>query len=426
MTELRPYQLEAVERAMAYSGFGLFMEQRTGKTKVALEITRRRQPARCLIVCPELAIDLVWKPETATYPGLEGIEFRIVTFAYACRNRKKLIRWAADMVICDEAHMIKNQHTSQSRAIRAIGRRADYRLALSGTPISEGLKYAWAQFDFMDSKVFGKWSQFKSRYLIYGGFMGKKVVGYKNQGEFKRRFHDRTFRVLLDEVQDEPTKVLPRVLRFPLTDSALAYQTLNDRYVASLTSGERIPVPLAISRAQKLQQIASGFIRDADGNEVHTGYEKLERLGVLLLRYQPEPIVVFARFLRNIQQIVRLCCELGIEVQTIQGGSRFDRFERGVVVVQIQKGLAIDLSIAKHAVFYTWNHSHAQHEQAKFRVRHFGAKEVRYTYLVAKDTVDEDLYLSSIGKGKFSTMVLDRWRKRNGSQEKSNEGFRRV
>lgn len=416
---LRPHQEEAVAQAMEFNGFCLFMEQRTGKTRVALEVIRRRQPRRCIIICPELAIRLVWEPEIAAYPGLEGIEFKIITFSHATRNRKRLIRWAADMAVCDEAHMIKNQHTAQSRAVRAVGRRARYRLALGGTPISEGIEYAWAQFDFVDSSVFGKWKHFKNRYLRYGGFMGKKIVGYQNQSEFRRKFHSRVFRVLLDEVQDRPTKVKPRVVRFPLTTGATAYATLEKKFIAEVSTGSKIPVPLAISRAQKFQQIAAGFILDADGSEHHTGDEKLERLGVLLLRYQPERLVVFVRFRRDIRRILRLCTLLGITAQAIAGKTHFTTFDAQVVVVQIQKGLAIDLSAAKHAVFYTWNHSHAQHEQAKFRVRYFGAREVQYTYLIAEGTVDEELYGSAIGKGKFSTLILDKYRRlRDGGQEK--------
>lgn len=419
--ELRSYQREAIERALQTSGFGLFMEQRTGKTLTALEIVRHRAPSKCLIVCPELAIDLVWRPAIAEHPGLDGIEFRIITFAHAWRNRKRLTRWKADFVICDEAHMIKNQHSSQSRAVRAFGRRARYRLALGGTPISEGIQHAWAQFDFIDPRVFGKWKHFKSKYLRYGGFMGKKVVGYQNQGEFRRIFHQYMFRILLDEAQGEKTHVRPWIVRFPLRTSETAYRSLEDKFIAELPHGRKIPVAMAITRTMKLQQLAAGFILDADGTEHWVGDEKLERLGVLLLRYHPDPIVVFARFIRDMRRIRRLCEGLGLPVQVIAGKTTFEKFEAGVVVVQIQKGLAIDLSASKHAVFYTWNHSHAQHAQAQFRVRYFGAKEVQYTYLIAKDTVDEELYLSAVGKGKFSELILDIPRRRkNGRQEKSS------
>lgn len=57
--------------------------------------------------------------------------------------RKYLLEPGADLVVCDEGHMIKNQKSATSLAVNKIGSRR--RIVLTGTPIQNNLKECkWA------------------------------------------------------------------------------------------------------------------------------------------------------------------------------------------------------------------------------------------------------------------------------------------
>lgn len=59
--------------------------------------------------------------------------------------RKYLLEPGADLVVCDEGHMIKNQKSATSLAVNKIGSRR--RIVLTGTPIQNNLKECkWALF----------------------------------------------------------------------------------------------------------------------------------------------------------------------------------------------------------------------------------------------------------------------------------------
>lgn len=422
---LRPYQNEAVEQAMRHDGYCLFLEQRTGKTPTALEIIARRNPGRLLIICPKIAIDNVWLKEIRARWGFKPpFELRIIPISSAFSFRGRMKRWKPDMMIVDEGHLIANHQSKQSRAVRTISRHVKIRLLLGGTPIAEGIHKAWAQFDYIDRSIFGKWSDFQNRYLIYGGFGGYRIKGTKRLPEFQRKFHSRVYRITLDEAQGKKTNTPTRRIRFELEESAETYRQMEKEFIAFLNTGT-IPVPLAISRIMKLQQIAAGFIIDEFKTEHRVGDEKLRRLGVYILRHADRPTVVFVRFLRDLRRIAALARRLGIPTTEVSASHTFHGFTSGVAIVQVQSGVAIDLSAAKDAIFYTWHYSQAQHDQAKFRIRYFGADEVRYSYLIAKGTVDEELYLSATSKEKFSRLILDKYRrKKNGGQEKNPQSAR--
>ena len=51
-------------------------------------------------------------------------------------------------VILDEAQNIKNPNAKQSRAVRKLN--ADYRLALTGTPVENRLSELWSILEFLN------------------------------------------------------------------------------------------------------------------------------------------------------------------------------------------------------------------------------------------------------------------------------------
>lgn len=413
---LRLYQKEAVEEMLKHSGFLLSAEQRTGKTFPATEVVRRRRPQSLLIICPKIAIETVWKPAIESLGDLVP-EIHIEN--YEAVSTRTARRWwqrrPPEMVIADESHWIKNPNSKRSRAVRAIAQKASYRLALTGTPLEGGIEDAWAQFDFIDPEVFGSWSDFKARYLVMGGYMGHQIVGYRNREEFIQKFNSRTFRVLLEEVKEKPTVIRKVRIRFPLQESRQVYDAMRDQMVVELNAMDRIVAQLVITQAMKLHQITGGHIRQPAAGERlvrdhQVGTEKLVALTNLLARVDP-PVVIFVRFLWELERIARMLEEMGHTVTRISGQDKFTGFETEYAVIQVKSGVAIDLSRAKIGIFYSFDYSYVTYEQSMFRIRSYYSDRVTYYFLLAEDTVDEDIYQSIVEKRSLSTVICDKYRK---------------
>ena len=150
-TELRPYQSEAVAAAVSHSGFALFPEQRTGKCLVALAVADHHKPEVLIIICPKKAV-VTWEKEIEKHLDNDwGCDIYIITYQEPVKDlklRKQWYRWSKNwvesggtlMVIADEAHMIKKPGTAQSGFTRTLGKRAQWKLALTGTPADKGFE----------------------------------------------------------------------------------------------------------------------------------------------------------------------------------------------------------------------------------------------------------------------------------------------
>src|SRR5690606_16567588 len=66
--------------------------------------------------------------------------------------------------VMDEAQAIKNAATRRARAARDID--AEWRLALTGTPLENHLGELWAIFRAAAPGLLGSWEQFKARFAI--------------------------------------------------------------------------------------------------------------------------------------------------------------------------------------------------------------------------------------------------------------------
>ena len=102
----------------------------------------------------------------------------------------------------------------------------------------------------------------------------------------------------------------------------------------------------------------------------------------------------------------------GFTWKTISGKHEFDgKFDVDVIILQIQSGEAVDLSDANTYIFYSWNHSLINFEQARFRVQAFDTTQVNYWYLIATGTIDEPMHEAVVEKKKVSTLVCDKYRR---------------
>lgn len=454
-TTLRPHQVEAVEKALPHPGFCLFMEQRTGKTLTALAIVEKRKPRLLMIITVKNG-KKVWKDQIEEHLTIDWPMQVVITHYQELHleraNWRKLFREYSKgdiMVICDESHLIKRRGSQAARIVRSLGKLAAWRLALTGTPLSprsalkrrkrytrllvtEGLEDIWSQFDFINPEILGEQEQFAKRYLIRGGFKNYSVIGYQHQSELRKIIEKYSYRKLLEEVQETKTKIRRVKLKLRLRPRTRKIYKELDEKMTAFVNGVRVTIPLIAAKTQKLQQVASGFLIDRERDQVlRFGTEKLRRLEKLLGRIfsqgHGEKVVICAKFIPEIEAISQLVSRMGLTHQLISGKNPFSgKFEVDVTVIQVQSGVAIDLSEADTFIFYSCSHKHTDYEQARFRVLSFDKQAVVYYYLLASDTVDELVYEATTKKRDLTTLVLDHYRRKRNESSDRNRGSRRI
>ncbi|WP_035800455.1 DEAD/DEAH box helicase [Kitasatospora mediocidica] len=216
-TVLRPYQERGVAwlRSLTRLGLGAVLadDMGLGKTVQALALLSAEQAERAeqvkqaeraeqggqsgraeravpaeaaptLLVCP-MSLVGNWRREAARFaPSLRvhvqhgaerptgdelraavaGADLVITTYGLVQRDAEQLRRIPWRRVIADEAQMVKNSATAQSRALRSLP--ADHRIALTGTPVENRLAELHAILDFANPGLLGSASAFTERYGI--------------------------------------------------------------------------------------------------------------------------------------------------------------------------------------------------------------------------------------------------------------------
>jgi len=452
-TELRSYQREAVAAALQHDGFAFFPEQRTGKCLCALAVVDHHKPDAIVIVCPKKAI-LTWEDEIEKHltwdEDWEPV-FYIVTYQEPVKNLKlrgHWYRWTTEfvdkggtlMVIADEAHMIKKPGTAQSVFVRALGKRAHWRLALTGTPVDKAFEQFWAVYDFIQHQVaFGTYGQFKDRYVIFeqkerrDGRQYPVITGYQRGPELLKIIHRYSYRITFNEARiamgKKPVRIQKRKVYFDLNaKSQRLYDSMNEE-MQVVIDGLDIDAALPVTKIQKLQQICGGFLlhqQRIPGQKkrkrlvVPTGDEKLTCLMELLSGMDDRKLVICARFTHEIQAINELLDEFKWTHKEISGSSEFNgKFDTDVIVLQVKSGLGFDLSEANTYIFYSWDHSYITFEQSRFRIMNMEeTQQVNYHFLLARDTIEEEFYEAISRKKDFATLVLDKYRKTKAAQRR--------
>ncbi|MGH9121120.1 MAG: DEAD/DEAH box helicase, partial [Acidimicrobiales bacterium] len=181
--KLRHYQAEAagwlafLERSRL--GGCLAMDMGLGKTPTVLaHLLADKGGGPTLVICPP-AVLTNWRAEAARFtPKLRvtvhhgprradpaelaalaaGSDVILTTFGTALRDMDHLSKVAWKRVVVDEAQAIKNHNSDTARSLRRLG--AGTRLALTGTPVENGLGDLWSILDFVNPGLVGGRTEF--------------------------------------------------------------------------------------------------------------------------------------------------------------------------------------------------------------------------------------------------------------------------
>jgi superfamily II DNA or RNA helicase len=421
--ELRDYQEQGFVfiARLAEAGLGACLadDMGLGKTVQTLALLARRAKRGAALVVAPTSVVGNWAAEARRFApqlevvmltdregrarALEGVgpgQLLVTSYGVLVTEAEALARTRFSTVVFDEAHMLKNARTQRAKAAFSLD--AEFRLALTGTPVENHLGELWSVMNAVLPGLLGEERDFVARFVEPVARGDRKVLA-----ALRARLRPFLLRRTKAEVLDElPERTETTLLVEPGEDERAFYEALRERALARL-EGKRLTA--GQGRAQLLAEItrlrqAAVDPRLLDATVAPEG-AKLEVLveRILALHDEGHRPLVFTQFLGSIALIeARLAAE-GLTVLTLDGslspGARSERvaaFQAGEADVFVMSlhagGVGVTLTAADY-VFHVdpwWNP--AVEAQATGRAHRIGQRRPVHVYrLVTAGSIEEKI-----------------------------------
>ena len=429
---LRPYQMDGLKWLwwLYNNQFGglLADEMGLGKTHQTMgliaAISNTKKNGRYLVVCPTSVIDHWMNKLSLNLKNISLINYHspirkkflnalvdasidhlvfVTSYGILLRDAVilKEINW--DLIVLDEAHIVKNQTTRTYKAALKIPSRM--RLCLTGTPLENDLLELKNLYDYIVPGYLGSDSEFKKKYILKDKIQEDPL----NTIELHRLIHPFKLRRHKNEVlKDLPTKVEDfRYCHLNSFQRKIYNEIINLRgseIINNLSNNEiQIPYIHIFSIITLLKQVCD------DPALINPKYENYGsgKLNVLdeLLQEALESnfkVVIFSQYAKMIARLSTHLKNKNISHVTLTGQST----NRGEIIRKFQEdpeihvflgsllagGTGIDLTSANIVIHYDrwWNA--AKENQATDRVHRIGqTKNVQVYKLITKGTLEEKI-----------------------------------
>lgn len=374
--------------------------------------------------------------ESLLIPQNDVLDFLLVNVeAYSGNNAAvlstKFFNGHYVLMCVDEATSIKNHKAMRTKNIAALGRRADYRRVLTGTPITQGPLDLYAICDFLEKGILGfpNFTSFKCHYAIQQRInLGPnrptfdKVVGYRNLSDLTASIEPFSSRITKDECLDLPEKIY-QTYEVELTkEQHAAYQSLKQTAVVQLQQG-LLSSTSVLTTLNKLQQICCGHVKLDDGSIVDLPTNRLDDLETILETIGNEhKVIIWCAFQRDVELVIERLKKINRRPVDYYGKTpeslrttNLEAFISGpatdFVGTAATGGKGITLTCASYVIYYSNNYSLEDRLQSEDRAHRIGQRRnVTYIDMVTPGTVDEKVHDALKKKEDLAHQVLDRAR----------------
>ena len=458
------HQLQALKKQSLLNGghrngasFALFMDVGTGKSKAAIEIWRQRctkekRFLRTLIFVPPVVVPK-WKKEFLNNSRVPASQIHLLQGTGAKRQKdffrtaifpeprtgifvtnyesllmptlfKDMLFWKPEALIFDESHEIKNYKAKRSKRAYELAHIAghdSFKQILSGSPIlNRGAEDLFHQFLVLDGGITFGTNFFifqaryfrdrnagmpKQKYFPRWELMTLQKDGFDAETAIRQAMGLRMFAAKKKDCLDLPPLVEETITVPMSAEQARVYGEMKRDLIAYLNDKACIAT-LAMTKFLRLQQIASGYIKTVDGEEIPLGgTPKMEVLEEFITQITPHAkVLVWAAWRQNYAEIRAVFNKLGVKFVEIHGDISASKKQeamhalnndpdvRGFIGHPGAGGVGIDLIQASYSITYSRTTS-IKHKIQKDGRNYRGGSEIHEKItqydLVAENTCDE-------------------------------------
>lgn len=433
--ELRPYQVVGYRwlsflKDIGQAGMGALLadEMGLGKTVQALAFLLRekeRTPADkhspALVITPTSVLPN-WIREAERFaPALRTVDFSgggrrlpessdcdlvVTSYAILRRDSELLQGRTFSAVVLDEAQNIKNPQSVTAKSAYAL--KADFRVALTGTPVENRPLDLWSIFHFLSPELLGTQTAFSQRYEAEGGNDLEKAH-LRLSTRIKPFLRRRLKREVLSELPDKQESEMVCELTAAQKKLYLAVlkEVRRDVLGAIETQGVGRAQLNILSGLLRLRQVScdprllkrEGALSDEDSGKLLLWQELLEEA-----LEGGHRVVCFSQFVEMLKLMRAVLDKANVRYEYLDGKTRdrqqvIDRFNAQdgsaapVFLISLKAGgTGLNLATADTVFIYDpwWNP--AVEDQAVDRVHRIGqGREVTVYRLLARGTVEEKI-----------------------------------
>jgi superfamily II DNA or RNA helicase len=345
----------------------------------------------------------------------------VTSFSLLYRDRELFdqVDWAG--LVLDEAQNIKNPETKQARAAREL--KADYRVALTGTPVENRLAELWSIMDFCNPGLLGSSEVFRTRYAVpverHGLTEPAERLRAVTRPYVLRRL--KTDPAIIDDLPDKIETKQPCRLT---TEQASLYQSVVDDMLEKIEGSDGIErrgnVLAAMAKLKQVCNHPALLLHDRSPIGRRSG--KIIRLEEILdeILAEGDRVLCFTQFTEMAEMLVpHLAARFGTDIAYLHGGtpkarrdelvSRFQSGEGPPIFLLSLKagGTGLNLTAANHVIHVDrwWNP--AVEDQATDRAFRIGQpRNVQVHKFVCTGTLEERIDQMLEEKKALAEMVI--------------------
>ena len=333
------------------------------------------------------------------------------------------------MMVVDESARIKNIKAKQTREIIKLGLHAQYRRILTGTPVLNSPFDIFSQFQFLHPSIIdhNSFYSFKNYFGVFEKKMNwganrqyDELKSYRNLSELKSLIEPHSYRITKKECLDLPKKIYTKRY-FKLTEKQRkVYDTVKEDFILDINDRKQIPLPMALTRLMKLQQITSNFAFVSEDKSQAID-DKNPRLDLLLDIIEDTPpdqsIIIWCRFRNDIQQIKKLLDDKSITNVTYDGSTSGQKRAVNLKLFQDKKvrvfianpataAEGLNLYVASTVIYYSNSFKYGDRTQSEDRAHRIGQSEnVLYYDLIAENTLDSKIIKVLLDKQELANII---------------------
>ncbi|AHB88253.1 helicase SNF2 family [Thermosynechococcus sp. NK55a] len=353
---------------------------------------------------------------------VETHDLILTSYALLQRDRATLQPVLWQHLVLDEAQNIKNANTQQSQAARELS--AQFRIALTGTPLENRLLELWSIMDFLHPGYLGNRTYFQHRYVRpierYGDTSSLNALRTYVQPFILRRLKtDHSI------IQDLPEKQEMLVYCGLTLEQMQLYTAVVEDSLAAIENSEGIQrrgnILATLTKLKQICNHPAQYLKQEDYAPARSG--KLQRLIEMLQELQEvgDRALVFTQF-AEFGTHLKTYLEKVLQQEVFFLSGRTPKAQRELMVERFQHdpeaprvfilslkagGVGLNLTRANHVFHYDrwWNP--AVENQASDRVFRIGqARNVQIHKFVCTGTLEEKIHEQIEQKKALAEMIV--------------------
>lgn len=401
---LTEQQEEAFKKFKELRVGALFMEQGTGKTRVALDLVNETDSNLVLFLCPcstksnlQAEINKWGMVKEYHIFGYETVASSDTTYLKIL----DMVQGKRVFIVADESIFIKNENSKRYRRLMNIAKHSHYRLILNGTPITKDEWDIYNQMSFLSPKII---DMDRSKFL--NTFF--KRVKYKKRGQSAREFYK------LSEVNID---YLHKLIEPYIFECSFQFDKKVKSTNIEIIASEEIREKYEVSKQRLLNSLFMGeACLEQFQNLAVTCFDDKSRHKEIA-RHLKGQIIVFCTLLSEVNDISKeIDCYVITGAQNLKERAeiinKFKVDDKPLLITIGTGAYGLNLQFCNKIAFASIAFDYGKIDQAKSRIRRLGQeRDIEYIYFTSDLGIYNMIQENNQRKIDLKELIIERIKK---------------